>query len=443
MRTNNASSPTGQNPDQDVAPLLRRAALRYLPVLFIAYIFSIIDRVNVGFAKLQMQQDLHFSDVVYGLGAGIFFIGYFLFEVPSNMMLARVGARRWIARIMIMWGPIAAAFAFVQTPTQFYVLRFLLGLAEAGLFPGVLLMLTYWFPDSQRTRYIAMFMLGLPIAGVIIGPMSAAIISGMDGLSGMAGWQWMFIVQGLPALGLGLFALAWLDDTPAKARWLTAGEKAVYLRAVGDPSGHLVPWRQELKIAFSQKGIAMPTVAAFFLVATAASFGLWGPQFLQDIMATDLEGIGLTFATIFLLGTVAMLVFGALADRMRRETLLLALLVTGAASFAVAAGSIANTAVATVALGIGGVCYLASFPIFWGYVTPKLAPAAAAATIAIINSIANLGGAFGPTIIGPIKQDGGLAPAIVAVAVYMALAALAALSMSRRYRNVLPQVAKA
>ncbi len=241
--------------DESTLALLKRVALRYVPLLFLLYVVAIIDRVNVGFAKLRMQEALQFSDTVYGLGAGIFFIGYFLFEVPSNMLLARVGARRWIARILILWGPIAAATAFVQTPVQFYVLRFLLGVGEAGLFPGVVLYLTYWFPAQRRTRYIAMFMLGMPIAGVIIGPLSAAIMTSMQGVWGLAGWQWTFIVQGLPALLLGFVVLAWLDDRPGAARWLTAAEKMQLQAAIGEPALNHPSMKQELRMAFSQKGI--------------------------------------------------------------------------------------------------------------------------------------------------------------------------------------------
>lgn len=317
--------------------LLKRVAWRYLPLLFLCYVVSIIDRVNVGFAKLQMQQALEFSDVVYGLGAGIFFLGYFLFEVPSNMLLARVGARKWIARILLMWGPVAAGLAFVETPLQFYVLRFLLGVFEAGFFPGIVLLMTYWFPAERRTRYIAMLMLGMPVAGIVIGPLSAAI------------------------------------------------------------------------------------------------FGLWGPQLLQDILSTDVKGIGATFGVYFLLGTGAMLAAGRLADHAgRREAILVALLATGALGFFAAAAFVGQASIATIAMGVGVIAYLASFPVFWGSVTPRLAPAAAAAAIALINSLANLGGAVGTAVMGPIKQELGLAAAIAAPGVCLALAAVFALRIKRR-----------
>ena len=418
--------------DDSVLPLLKRVALRYLPLLFLCYIVSIIDRVNVGFAKMHMQQALQFSDVVYGLGAGIFFIGYFLFEVPSNMLLARVGARKWIARILLMWGPVAAGIAFVETPLQFYALRFLLGVFEAGFFPGIVLLMTYWFPAERRTRYIAMFMLGMPVAGIVIGPLSAAIIGGMEGWAGLAGWQWMFIVQGLPAMLLGLVVLARLDDKPAAATWLTADEKALLQRVVGEPPHHAMPWRQELKLAFAQPGLLWPVAAGFFLVAAAATFALWGPQFLQDILVTDMKGIGATFGAYFLIGALAMFGAGTLADKAgRRETILVVLLATGACAFFAASAFVGHTAIATVAMGVGVVANLASFPVFWGSVTPRLTPAAAAASIALINSLATLGGAVGPSLVGPVKQALGLAPAVSVLGVCMALAALFALMLKR------------
>lgn len=419
--------------DDSVLPLLKRVALRYLPLLFLIYIVAIIDRVNVGFAKLQMQQALQFSDVVYGLGAGIFFIGYFLFEIPSNMLLARIGARKWIARILILWGPIAASIAFIETPMQFYVLRFLLGVGEAGLFPGVVLLLTYWFPAERRTRYIALFMLGMPIAGILIGPLSAAIMAGLDGASGLAGWQWMFIVQGLPALLLGLVVLVWLDDKPATARWLNAAEKARLQRAVGDVNAVPLPWRQELKLAFTQRDIWIVVTGYLFLAGGASIFGLWGPQLLQDILATDIKGIGTTFATIFLLATLCMAGFGTLADhRGRRESILLVLLCVSAAAFFAAAAFAGQAALATVAITVGVVCYMSCFPVFWGSITPRLVPAAAAAGIALINSVGNLGGAIGPALMGPVKQHLGLAPAIAVLGVFMLLAALLLSVLKRR-----------
>jgi MFS family permease len=433
MATLTSTAAVADSYNNQTLDLLKRVALRYLPLLFLLYVVAIIDRVNVGFAKLRMQEALQFSDTVYGIGAGIFFLGYFLFEVPSNMLLARVGARRWIARILILWGPISAATAFVENATQFYILRFLLGVGEAGLFPGIVLYLTYWFPAQRRTRYIAMFMLGMPIAGVIIGPLSAAIMTSMQGLAGLQGWQWMFIVQGLPALFLGFVVLAWLDDGPHAAKWLTPAEKQTLALAVGEPTGTHLSVKEELRLAFSQKGIWLPTASYFFLVSAASSFGLWGPQFLQDILKTNLQGIGAALGSIFLVGTIAMITVGAKADREGpRERTLVAMMALSALGFGLSAAMASNPLLATVAMGLGVLGYLASFPVFWGSLTPRLSVAASAAAIALVNSLGNLGGAVGPAVIGPIKQHQGLQPAMWCLAVMMGLAAVFAMSLRKR-----------
>jgi MFS family permease len=216
------------SPSQDtIAAVYRKVTWRLVPFLFLCYVVAFLDRINIGYAQLQMKQSLPFSDAVYGLGAGIFFIGYFLFEVPSNLMLAKVGARKTLLRIMSCWGVVAAAMMFVSTPTMFYVLRFFLGVFEAGFFPGVLLYLTYWYPNARRGRIIALFMSATAIAGIIAGPLSGGIMKYMDGMNGWAGWQWLFLVQGLPATLLGFIAYFYLQDKPEDARWLDKSEKAI------------------------------------------------------------------------------------------------------------------------------------------------------------------------------------------------------------------------
>lgn len=420
------------NAPRGIAALLRHAAWRYLPLLFLAYVVAIVDRANAGFAKLQMQQALQFSDLVYGLGAAAFSVGYFLFEVPSNMLLARVGARRWIARILILWGPVAAATAWVRTPMQFYLLRFLLGLGEAGLFPGIVLLLTYWFPAARRTRHFALVMLGMPVAGVLIGPLSAAILLGWHGRAGLAGWQWLFILQGLPALLLGLVALVWLDDRPATARWLTAAERALLQREIGHTASAPPPWRIELRLALRQPGLWLPTLANVCLVGTAGGFATWGPQLLQDLLGAGLHGVGAAYTLIFLLGTLAMLASGALADHGRREMILVALTGTGAVAFFMAAANTSHPVLAVAAMAVGVACQLASFPVFWGCLTPRLPAGAAAACIALVNSLGTLGGAAGPALLGPVKQLGGAPAALATLGLYLALGAVGALMLTRR-----------
>jgi len=212
----------------------RKVTWRLVPFLFACYVAAYLDRVNVGFAKLQMLNDLKFSETVYGIGDGIFFIGYFVFEVPSNMILHKVGARVWIARVMISWALISAAMMFVTSATMFYILRFLLGVAEAGLFPGVILYLTYWYPSERRGGIIALFMTGIPVAGLVGGPLSGWIMNAFSGMHGLAGWQWLFLIEALPSLILGFCVLAYLDNGIAQAKWLTADEKALLERNVAD-----------------------------------------------------------------------------------------------------------------------------------------------------------------------------------------------------------------
>ncbi|WP_156302375.1 MFS transporter, partial [Methylogaea oryzae] len=218
--------PPLDHPDDLENALFRKISRRLLPFLFLLYVVAYLDRVNIGFAKLQMNADLGFSDTVYGVGAGVFFLGYFLFEVPSGLILHRVGARRWIARVVAMWGLISAATLWVDTPASFYALRFLLGLGEAGFFPGIIYYLTLWYPSARRAQTVAVFMAAVPVAGVLGGPLSGWVMTALDGAQGLRGWQWLFLAEGLPAVLLGLFTWFWLDDGPAHARWLTREEKA-------------------------------------------------------------------------------------------------------------------------------------------------------------------------------------------------------------------------
>ena len=211
---------------------------RLIPFLFLCYVFAYLDRVNVGFAKLQMLADLKFSETIYGLGAGIFFIGYFIFEVPSNIALHRFGARKWIARIMLSWGVLSGMMIFVSTPTAFYVLRFLLGIAEAGFFPGIILYLTYWYPSSRRAKITAMFMTGIPIAGVIGGPLSGRILNSFSGVHGMAGWRWLFLLEALPSVIGGIVVFMYLDDKITSAKWLSAEEKDLLQKGLANETEH-------------------------------------------------------------------------------------------------------------------------------------------------------------------------------------------------------------
>lgn len=239
----NPTDPTSQSiPSTELDVTYRRIAYRLVPFLVVLFILAWIDRVNVGFAKLSMLQDLQFSEAVYGLGAGIFFIGYFLFEVPSNLLLEKIGARKTLARITILWGLASMAMIYVKTPTSFYVMRFLLGIFEAGFFPGVVLYLTYWFPSAHRARINGLFMTSFAIAGVVGGPVAGFIMSRMEGVGHLANWQWLFLLEGIPSVLAGFAVLAWLPETPRQAKWLSAAEQDAVVRAVEvenrDPAKH-------------------------------------------------------------------------------------------------------------------------------------------------------------------------------------------------------------
>lgn len=259
--------------------LYNRVTRRVIPLLFCCYVAAYLDRVNLGFAKLQMLNDLRFSETVYGLGAGIFFIGYFLFEIPSNIILHRIGARLWIARVMLTWAVVSAAMMFVTTPTVFYVLRFLLGVAEAGFFPGVILYLTYWYPSYRRARIIALFMTGIPVAGVIGGPISGWVLKVMTGAYGLAGWQWLFLIEALPSLILGAAVLAYLDDGIAGARWLAAEQKEVLARRITEDQQQVSS--HSLREGLTNARVWLLSAIYFCLIAGLYGAGFWLPTLIK------------------------------------------------------------------------------------------------------------------------------------------------------------------
>ncbi|HEV7816352.1 MAG TPA: MFS transporter [Janthinobacterium sp.] len=384
-----------------------RVDRRLVPFLFLCFVVAYLDRVNVGFAKLQMAADLQFSDTVYGIGAGIFFIGYFLFEVPSNLIMLRVGARLWIARIMLTWGAISSATMLAHSAPAFYLLRFLLGAAEAGFFPGIILYLTYWYPARRRARIVALFMSGVAVAGVVGGPLSGWIMQACAGLGGLAGWQWLFLLEGLPSLLVGVWTLFYLDDGIRHAAWLSEAEKQVLERAIAAEAAARDGGKPALTAA---KALASPTVWLLALVYFAFVMGLYGvsfwlPQLIRNTGVKDLFDIGLLSAVPYGVAAVVMVFAARHSDRSgerRWHT-------TGAA-FAGAAGLIVSvlyagdTLVAMAALSLATAGILSTFPIFWSLPTAMLGGAAAAAGIALINSIGNLAGFASPYLVGAIRD---------------------------------------
>lgn len=266
---------TTRSESDEATRVYAKVTWRLIPFLFLCYVAAYLDRVNVGFAKLQMLGDLQFSETVYGLGAGIFFIGYFLFEVPSNIILHKVGARVWIARVMLTWAIISGAMMFVTTPLMFYTLRFLLGVAEAGLFPGVILYLTYWYPAERRGKVIALFMTGIPVAGVVGGPLSGWIMQAMGGLYGLAGWQWLFLIEAIPSVVMGVAVLFYLDNGIEGARWLSAGEKALLARNVAEDQKGVQSHR--LRDGFTNPRVWLLSGIYFCFIMGLYGIGFWLP----------------------------------------------------------------------------------------------------------------------------------------------------------------------
>ena len=386
---------------------------RIMPFLMLCYVIAYLDRVNVGFAKLQMAQDLQFSETVFGLGAGLFFIGYFLFEVPSNLLMHRIGARIWIARIMITWGIISAAFVFVQTPTQFYVMRFLLGLAEAGFYPGVILYLTYWYPSHRRAKMIALFMSGIPVAGMFGNPLSGWIMDAFHDTHGWAGWQWMFFIEALPAFAIGIVTIFVLRDGIDKAPWLSNDEKRVLKRNIEEDeraasaaaAANGQRDMHSLGAVFSDRRVWWMCLIYFCFVTGQYALTFWMPTLVKASGVTGNLNIGLLSAIPFLCAIVVMNILGHSADaRRERRWHLIVPALMGATGFAIAASFTHNTPVAIAALSLAAAGVLTCAPLFWSLPTAFLTGTAAAAGIAAINSVGNLAGFVSPYLIGYLKD---------------------------------------
>ncbi len=408
---------------------------RLIPFLMLLYFVAYLDRVNVGFAQLQMKSDLGFSDAVYGFGAGIFFLGYFLFEVPSNLVLHRVGARIWIARIMITWGLISALTLFIRTPTMFYVARFLLGLAEAGFFPGIILYLTYWYPAEKRSQMTAWFMSAVALSGLIGGPVSGWILHSFHGHSGLAGWQWLFLLEGLPAIVLGLVVLLFLDNGIAQARWLSDAEKKLLQDRIASES-------QGKTHVSALQAVGSPRVWLLALVYFSVVMGLYGlgfwlPLLFKTTGVSDSLTIGWLVAIPYGVSIVAMILVGRHSDAKRERRWHVAIpALLGALGLLLSTLWTDNTLGAVLTLTLATCGIMTVLPLFWSLPTAFLTGTAAAAGIALINALGNLAGFFGPSIVGWVKQtthstNGG----ILVLAGFMVLCALLVLSLPAREMN--------
>lgn len=388
---------------------------RLVPFLFLLYIVAYLDRINVGFAALQMNEALGFSAEVYGLGAGIFFLSYTLFEIPSNIILAKVGARRWIARIMITWGLASAAMMFVHDAASFYALRFVLGAAEAGFFPGIIYHLTRWVPARERARTVASFMTAVVTAGIIGGPLSGALLS-MDGTGGLAGWQWMFLIEGIPATILGIVVLFVLDDSPAEARWLTPEEKLALVSSLEQEARPDAGRAHQVSDALRHPWVWVLALVYFVVPVALYAFGFFLPQILRAAFAGTPLQIGMLSSIPYLAGAVGMVVTSRHSDRTGERRWHVAIAAAAAGAALVATAFVEGLGPSIVLLSIAMLGIASMLGPFWTLATSFVHGVGAAAGIALINSIGNIGGFIGPFGIGYLyERTNGFSAGLMAI----------------------------
>ncbi len=424
---------------EDAESAIRKASRRLIPFLVLCYAVNFLDRVNVGFAALSMNADLGFTPEIFGFGAGIFFVGYILFEVPSNLALQRFGARIWIARIMISWGVVATAMAFVMGETSFYALRFALGVAEAGFFPGIILYLTYWFPRAERARIVSLFMTAVPLATVGGGPLSGALL-GLHGVGGIEGWRWLFLLEGLPAMLLGLVALVFLTDRPSEARWLTASERgALERRLEAEATEARVHGLAGLGQALTNPRIVALGLLYFCLVIGLYGIGFWMPQLLKTFDLSNLA-IGFLTAIPYLVATIGMVLAGRNSDKTGERILHVALplfLAAGAFAWSAVAGPLA---LVMVALSLAALGIYAAIGTFWTLPAAFLTGTGAAAGLALVNAIGNCGGFAGPVVVGWLKgATGDFTAPMLFLAGSLTVAGLLALHFGATERRRVPR----
>jgi sugar phosphate permease len=417
------------------AATYRKVAWRLIPLLFSCYILAYLDRVNVGFAKLGMKEEPWFSDAVFATGSGIFFVGYFFFEVPGNLILHRVGARRWIARIMISWGLLSALCAASTSAGSFYTLRFLLGIAEAGFFPGIILYLTYWFPRERRARMVALFMTAITMAGVLGSPVSGWLLEAAEDWGGMKAWQWLFVVEGLPSVVVGCAVPFWLTDRPEEAAWLTGEEKRLLrsrleaeerLKAEAGQRNHRV------RDAFKSPQVWQCCLIYFGIIVGLYGASFWLPQIIETAFTRVKWQVGLYAAIPWACAAAGMVVAGRHSDRTgeRRWHVALAAL-AGAAGFVVSGlpGLPPVLVMAALAVAVTGV--MAAVSCFWALPTAVLSGSAAAAGIAWINSVGNLAGYLSPEMVAWLKARHDMSAALNGVGLMLAASAVLVLLNGR------------
>lgn len=428
------------NETTDNRALYRKISWRIMPLLLAAYVVAFLDRINVGYAQLQMKETLAFSDAVYALGAGIFFIGYLLFEVPSNLMLEKIGVRKTLLRIMVCWGVVAMAMMFVQTPTQFYAMRFLLGVFEAGFTPGALLYLTYWYPPARRAQIIAIFLLGAIFASLIAGPLSGAIMKFLDGLNGWHGWQWLFLAQGAPAPLLGLLAWFLLADRPEQAAWLSPGEKARLQEQFDSENQSMaMASHRSLRDLLGDAKVWALSLAYVLMVAGTYAIAFWTPTLIRSWGVSDVLEVG-AYATLpQLFAAAGVLLLSRSSDRRRERrwhfTAGALVAACGLVIVALAQGDLV-VSLAGMSLAMLGIASLP--PVFFALTSEYLPRASVAVGIALVSSIGNLGGAISPSLTSALNAaSGGTAYSLYLVMSFFVLAAVIVLAVARPPVHVL------
>jgi D-galactonate transporter len=409
------------------ARTVRKVATRLIPALLVLYIIAYLDRVNVSFAQDKLEADLGFSGAVYGFGAGVFFIGYFLLEVPSNLALHKFGARRWMARIMVTWAVISACMVFVKGPVGFYVVRFLLGMAEAGFFPGMILYLSYWFPARERARAVGFFMSAIAISYAIGAPISGGIMSALGGVAGLSDWQWLFVLEAVPALLAGFAVWRFLPDGPQDAGWLDDDERAwLAERLEGEEQVRLRRERHTLGEVFKDRRVLAFALLYFTMVINVYGLSFWIGEIVDKVGGLSDVGKGFVTAIPYAVAIVGMVVIPRSSDRTGERKLHCAACF-GIAAVAFAVSTIVSPVMAIAMLSIGLFFLLGGHGVFWTMPAALLSGTAAAAGIALINSVGNLGGFAGPYLVGLVKDaTGSTNGGLVALAVILALGAVLA-----------------
>jgi ACS family tartrate transporter-like MFS transporter len=406
QRSSDSAYAVGATADVPISAVtLRKVTWRLIPFLFVLYVIAWLDRVNVGFAGLQMNADLGFSSTVFGFGSGIFFLGYCLFEIPSNIILERVGARLWISRIMVTWGLISASLMFVRTPAAFYLLRFFLGVAEAGFFPGVIYYLSLWYPAAHRARAIAAFMSAVPVTGLIGGPLSGALL-GLDGLHGLAGWQWLFLLEGLPAVILGISVLFYLKDRPETTHWLSPAERDWLVETLAAERKACLP-RPNIRVALTDKTVWKLGIIFLLVAAGFYGYSFWAPLIIKSLTGLSNFKVGLVLGAISAVTIVGMLLNSYHSDRTGERAIHIAVPLSVMAIGLVGCALLHQPVLAIIALALVPLGHCASYGPFWSMPTQFFTGPAAAAGIALVTMIANIGSFAGPTLIGIFKTHTG------------------------------------